>query len=181
MYFAKLNKEFTLGEYEKVREVISYGKERPDEFKGIQYSRVKIPNMHDVYQVIPQRFRKHFGLNLMRINSVVPAHTDSYIKMCINFYTQTENCITYFHKPIVENPKKYQIPNQSDGYMFDETDLMRDDNFIANTGEAWVLDVTKPHSVVPLGDIKERRAFTLATTAFTFDEVCDMLRETGNL
>lgn len=181
MYFAKLKNEFILSDYEKVKEVISYGKERPDEFKGIQYSKVKIPNMHDVYKVIPERFRKHFGLNLMRINSVVPAHTDSYIKMCINFYVLTENCVTYFHEPIVDSPRKHQIPNQKDGYMFNEKDLKRVDSFIAKPGEAWILDVTKPHSVVPQSVIKERRAFTLATKVFTFDEVCDMMRETGNL
>ena len=181
MYFAKLKNEFVLGEYEKVKDVISYGKERPDEFKGINYCKVRIPIMNDVYKVIPERFRKHFGLNLMRINSHVPAHTDSYIKTCINFYVLTENCITYFHEPIVDNPRKYQIPNQKDGYMFNEDDLIKVGNFIAKPNEAWILDVTKPHSVVPQSIIKERRAFTLATKHFTFNEVCDMMRETGNL
>ena len=184
MYFVKLKNEFTLGEFRVTNERntgIGYGEEQLGKYRGIQYTNVKIPTMNDVYKVIPQRFKKHFGLNLMRINSTVPPHTDSYIKTCINFYTKTENCTTWFHEPVVDNPRKYQIPNQNSGYMFIEADLKKADSFVARPGEAWVLDVTKPHSVTPQSTITERRAFTLATTAFTFDEVCDMMRETGNL
>jgi hypothetical protein len=181
MYFAKLKNEFNLSEYEKIKDVVNYGVDYVEEFKGIDYCKVKIPNMYDVYKIIPQQHRKMFGLNLMRINSKVPAHTDSIIKTCINFYIKTEPCITYFHEPIVEQPRMHQINNQSDGHMFNEDDLKRVADFIAKPNEAWILDVKKPHSVVPLFGISERRAFTLATNHFTFDEVCDMLKETGNL
>jgi len=181
MYFSKLKNEFNLSDYDKVRDVVNYGVDYVEEFKGIQYSRIKIPNMHDVYKILPKEYRKMFGLNLMRINSKVPAHTDSNIKTCINFYIKTEPCVTYFHEPIVENPRTHQINNQSDGYMFNEEDLKRVASFVAKPNEAWILDVKKPHSVVPLFGINERQAFTLATNSFTFDEVCDMLKETGNL
>lgn len=181
MYFMKLKNEFVLSDFKSIHDVISYGEKYVDSFKGIQYTKIRIPNMYDVYKVIPNQYRKFFGLNLMRINSKVPAHTDSIIKTCINFYIATENCITNFHEPIVEYPKTYQIKNQTDGYMFDENDLKKVDSFIAKPNEAWILNVKKPHSVVPLGGINERKAITLATNVFTFEEVCDMLRKTGNL
>lgn len=180
MYFIKLNGEFNLSESEKIRDVVSYGVGEK-QFKGIQYTRIKIPNMNDVYKVIPKEYRKYFGLNLMNINAQVPAHTDSNIKVAINFYIQTEPCITYFHAPIVDNPRKHQINNQSDGYMFNEEDLKRVDNFTAKPNEAWILDVKIPHSVRPLSILTERKAYQLATNSFTFVEVCDMLKETGNI
>ena len=61
MYFIKLNGEFNLSESEKIRDVVSYGVGEK-QFKGIQYTRIKIPNMNDVYKVIPKEYRKYFGL-----------------------------------------------------------------------------------------------------------------------
>jgi len=54
-------------------------------------------------------------------------------------------------------------------------------SFIANQYDAWVLDVSQPHSVKPIGDITERLGLSLATNTYNYDDVCNMLHETGNL
>jgi len=182
-YFAKLNGNFEFNsDIEKIRDVTTFGAtDTHQKFKGINYSRVKLLEMEDVYKVIPKGKKKFFFLNLMRINSKVPTHTDSTIKTCINFYIKTENCVTYFHEPKVENPRKFQISNQTDGYIFHPLDLQIVKEFNAKPTEAWVLNVKEPHSVVPLSGIEERVALSLQTKDFTFDEVCEMLKETGYL
>lgn len=179
--FVKLNKTFVIPDYDELETAFSYGADKDDSYEGIKYMTITTPSRDELFQVIPEEHRKHFGLNVMKINRTIPPHTDSYIKCCINFYMATENCVTQFHEPAVQNPRKYQIGNQSDGFMFVEADLKPIDRFIAQATEAWILDVKKPHSVFPLRGITERRAVTLATSKFTFDEVCEMLKQTGHI
>jgi hypothetical protein len=179
--FAKLNGSFIITDYQEREKRISYGQDNSDSYSGIKYMKINTPSRADIFKVIPEEHHKHFGLSVMRINSRVPPHTDSYIKCCINFYMVTENCVTQFWEPAVETPRSYQINNQADGFMFLEADLKPIDRFIASPSEAWVLNVKKPHSVFPLSVMLERRAITLGTKKFTFDEVCEMLKQTGYL
>jgi hypothetical protein len=117
----------------------------------------------------------------MEINTMIPPHTDSGIKAAINVYLQTEDCVTQFYDIASENANTYQLTTQTNGVIYEEADLVKSASFIAKPGEIWVLDVTKPHSVKPQGDIKKRVAVTLATDAYDFDQVCDLLKERGVL
>lgn len=180
-YCAKLNGEFYVKNYTELQKRISYeyaGDKADDSYKGILYSGVWVSNIKDLMQVIPENERKYFNVLIMKINSKIIPHTDSYIKSTINFYMKTENCITKFYDLRVENPKKRQIKNQKEGFLFDENELIEVENFVAKPNEAWLLDVTKPHAVHPMGQIKERLAITFGTTK-NYEEVYQMLKETN--
>jgi hypothetical protein len=78
---------------------------------------------------------------------------------------------------------KKMINNQEYGFSFlyDENDLIINSNFLAESNDVYVLDVTKPHSVKPQGKFEERVIVQLGTSTYGFNDVCNMLRETGNL
>ena len=148
--------------------------------KGIEYLKVICDPNTEFLNVIPSRYLKDFYLSVMRIDADIPAHTDSGIKTVINFYLKTDNCITQFFNIKSDSPHKWQVANQTDGYIYDEADLIRCGCFIANPMDIWVLDVSQPHSVTAIKEIKERLAVNLSTN-LPYADVCKMLHETGNL
>lgn len=178
--FIRCKNKFVVPDYEPLNLQISYGVEIDNEFRGIQYFNLN-GNLHpQIYSLIPEKYRKDFFMSLMRVNHTIPPHTDSGINSTINFYIQTENCITQFYEFKSSETKSYQVNNQTNGFIYDENDLVKTFSFIAEVGEIWALDVTQPHSVTPNGNIKERLAITLGSQ-YNHQDVCNMLSETGNL
>ena len=178
--FKQLNGTFDEVRYKALGEQVSYGVMADNEFRGIQYRDVVDIEGLEFDKVIPEQYRKHFVLSVMRINSGVPPHTDSCIKTTVNAYIKTEAYRTVFYDD-KSDAQTYQIQNQTNGVIYDYKDLIAVDSFIANPGETWVLDVTKPHSVEPLTKLDERIAIAYGTADFTYDEVCEMLKQTGSL
>ena len=179
--FKKLNCNVKIDSYEELLPTKSYGETVDGEFKGIQYKYVDFPTMQDLFLLFPERYRQDFFTQVMKVNRLIPPHTDSGIKTTINFYIKTDNCLTQFYRFKNNNPKRIQIENQTDGYIFDEKDLDLIGCFHAKDGDVWMLDVTIPHSVLPLAEFNDRIAITLATPIHSFETVCEMLKETGNL
>jgi len=179
--FQKLNKPFFITDYEALDKQVSFGDTVNGEFKGIMYLNVYCQNYRSVLEYIPERYRNKFCISLMEINAEIPPHTDCDL-VTINFYVETDNCVTEFYKFKNDNPKKHRIENQTgQGFIYDKEDLQIWSNYLAEPGDVYILDVTKPHSVTPLGEIKNRVAITLATASYDYNAVCDMLRETGHL
>jgi hypothetical protein len=170
--FQKLNQKFKKLEYTQKEEQISYG-------EVISYHNIHIKQGGVLY-VIPRRYREDFTVSVMKIQDSVPPHTDSEIKCTINFYIKPELCITKFYMPFKET-ESYQVPNQTNGKVYNKKDLICIGNFIAQSGDAWLLDVTQIHAVVPVFPIKERLAISVCTDKHTYEEVKQMLHETGNL
>jgi hypothetical protein len=170
MNFAKITHDLTFEDIRAKHEYVSYG-------GRIKYSTVDLTT--DVLQAIPQHYRDKFLVSLMEINNNIPPHTDSNIKCTINFYIKSGNFETKFWK-VKEGVKTntYKIKNQTNGSVFDISCLTFDDSFIALPGEAYLLDVTKPHSVTT-ESVSERVAICVQTDFFTFDEVKNMLVSTG--
>ena len=158
----------------------SYDLNEGGEFKGIKYYDVVLKT-DSIWRYVPEQYRKDFYTSMMWINTEVPPHTDTSDKVVINADVRPENCITEFYKFKSDIPKTKQITNQTDGYLFDKEDLIINSNFMAEKNDVYILDVTKPHSVVPQGPFEERVIIQLGTSIYNFKEVCDMLKETGNL
>lgn len=177
--FVKLKNTFNTPDYIISNSQLSYGITVDGEFKGVEYLNLK-DKLPEIEQFIPEKYRKHFGVLLMRINTIIPPHTDSDIKTTINFYIRTDDCLTQFYEFKNDNPTTQQVVNQTDGFLFEESDLNKIGGFIAQPNEAWLLDVTKPHSVIPQSEIKERLAVALSSK-LSYDEVYEILHETGNL
>ena len=174
--FQKLKGIYHIGECDIQDVQMQYGHQINNKFVGIQYCHVDFAEKMAIMNIIPREYHKCFYMTIMRINTQIPPHTDSGIKSTINFYINTDNCKTQFYKFKNDNPKKEQIENQSDGYIFDSNDLEETDFFVAQPSEAWVLNVANPHSVIPQSQFKERLAIALSSE-LEYDMVCDILKE----
>lgn len=147
--------------------------------RGIAYHHVDFDNF-DMFDIVPIEYKDYFTVTLMRVNCAIPPHTDSGIKSTINIYIDTEDCVTQFYKFKTLEPGTQQVDNQTDGFIFDEHDLEKTNSFVAKTAQAWLLDVSQPHAVIPPAKFNERTAVAISST-LAYNVVQDILRETGNL
>lgn len=196
--FKKLKNNIDVGEYTKLEEKMNYDSMIDGEFRGLSYAYIGGPATELMSNLIPERYRNFFYFSSMTANDEIPPHTDNEIVTTINFYIDPQNCITQFYKFRSKNPTKYPTPSPmhqnspallhdihkhflQGGHRFDKSDLDETSSFVAQPNEVYVLDVTQPHGVKPLGEFKLRTSVTLATEIYDFDHVCKMLQETGNL
>ena len=70
--------------------------------------------------------------------------------------------------------------NQTDGAIFHDKYLKKSSRFMAHPGEAYLLNVSHPHALIPSqkGPIK-RTAICMQLLDTSWSEAIDMLKETG--
>lgn len=180
--FVKLKHPFKIPHFKTLESHMRYGEVIDDTFVGIEYFKIDVDQqeVNNLLDIIPKQYQKDFCLTLMKVNTRVPPHTDSGINVTLNYYVETGNCMTNFYR-FKDTPQSYQIENQTDGHIYSEDSVEFVDSFCAESGEVYLLDVTKPHSVEPDSNFSMRTAFSLATSTYTFNEVSQMLKQTGNL
>ena len=171
-YFTKLNQKFKTPKYAETTPIVHYG-------IALDYYIVELQYPDDFLKYVPERYRDDFMLLFMRANTYVPPHTDSNIQCTINFYMKTDNCRTQFYKFKTDDVKKMQLDAQTNGFYFDVNDLEQTESFVAENNEAWVLNVAEPHAVLAGKRFIERNTITLSTMKYNYDEVIEMLKETG--
>jgi hypothetical protein len=147
--------------------------------KGIDYKKIWSPDAEKLLSVLPKRYWDDFHLTVMTINRPIPPHTDTEIITTINFYIETGGATTVFYESIVDEPRMFQIENQTDGYIYYPEDLKQVGSFIAKDLEIWCLDVKKIHAVE--GNVSLRKAVTLGTFKHKYEDVIEMFKETGCL
>lgn len=180
MFFRKLNEKFVIDHYNKDGKKIEYGIDTPIGFMGIQYSYMHTTSDEELLQVVPKEYRSQCTFSLMELNYQIPPHTDSDIEAIINFYIKTDDCITQFYYPPDDDIPRQQIGNQTDGTIFHEGYLKKSVRFMAQPGDAYLLDVSKPHSVVPTNSgMTDRKCVCLQILHKSFDEAVKMLQSTG--
>lgn len=175
MEFCKLTKEFVIADYNVLEVQTSFMKGD----KGIAYHHVSFDKF-SMFDIIPVQYRDSFTVTLMRINTQIPPHTDSGIKSTINIYIKTDLCLTQFYKFKNNNPGTEQVINQTDGFIFSENDLEKTNSFVAEPAQAWLLDVSQPHAVIPQSTFNERIAVAISST-LAYNVVENILKETGHL
>jgi len=182
MNFIKLKNNLDLANYSIDETTNSYGMEVNGVFKGIKYSKTDTTLKESLFNLIPKENRHFFDISVMQVNTYIPPHTDSNIMATINFYIKTSNCVTQFYSFNTDAPRKEQLKTQTNGYLFSIHDLNAEDKFVASSGEIWLLNVTKPHSVQPIvnGPV-DRVALCLSSRKFNFDETVALLQATGAL
>jgi hypothetical protein len=177
MQFIKLNKKFNVGEFTETNLINEYAING----KGIGYYNVDNYNKDLIFSVIPEKYRHEFFVREMKINYNIPPHTDSYVYATINFYVKAVDCQTNFFKK-VDASLGVKMTTQTTGRTYKEENLEHTGSFIAESGDAWLLDVSSPHSVKNLGiSPVDRIALVLQSSNYTFDQVYAMLQETGYL
>ena len=179
MAFQQLKHSFATPDYTIFGSQMRYGETVNGEFKGIEYLLIDTV-AEELWQVIPEDQRDNFFMTMMQVNTAIPPHTDSGIQSTINFYIRTDNCLTQFYRVKTDSPRIKQVDNQTDGHIFDLEDLEPTESFIAEPGTAWLLDITKPHAVIPLGEFSERQAIVLSSK-LPYSQVAALLKITGKL
>lgn len=117
---------------------------------------------------------------MMEIQNSIGPHIDNGIKVSINFYITPANYVTQFYE-VVEDTPVYSTGSNG-GKVYSAKNLRQTEDFIAQKGDIWLLNVAKPHSVESLNETLGRRvAVVVQTSRFSYDEVADMLRESGYL
>jgi hypothetical protein len=145
MNFLKLDKTYNLSStYKTFKSIASYGKNRNETFVGINYSMVATPDAELLFSVIPKESRKDFYIALMEVNTFIPPHVDTGVLSTINFYIKSDGCTTQFYdfKPSADKSRV-----DTKGYVYDIKDLCEADSFVADDGDAYLLDTTKVHAV----------------------------------
>jgi hypothetical protein len=172
MYFKKLKNGFNYTEFPQDEIFQFYG----DKDKGVIYYNIDQKNSH-LFNCIKEPYRKYFGMTSMKINmSTVPPHTDSNILVTINFYIRANNYKTTFYKISNPNYSTNKLETQTNGRVFNFEDLSEEVNFVANDNDIYVLDVTKPHSVINLSNRDDDRiAISIQSTVVSYKQTISIL------
>lgn len=80
------------------------------------------------------------------------AHIDHGPKAALNFYISAGTDETIFYKKKTQNIPSIQYPGQLDNNVFRTDDLIEESKFVSNSNEAYLLDVSKIHSVNKITD-----------------------------
>lgn len=179
--FAKSTKQINIKDYKLLGIHSQFGMVIDGNFKGVRYNVTEPYEFREFLDLIPKRYQSDFYLSVMVINHEIPPHTDSGIRAVVNLYLETGNCSTVFYDIASDAPKLTQVDNQTNGHIYDVSDLHERGFFVALSGETWVLDVTRPHSVIPRGKMGNRIVASLTTNSHDFNDVILMLRETGSI
>jgi hypothetical protein len=167
--FCKLSTKFKNLAYTEGKERVSYD--------GI-ISYLDLNNLNkNILDILPTKYHNLFTVSLMKINNEVPPHTDSGSKVVINFYIKAGNYKTSFYDGYA---KSYQVENQTNGKVFEKDGLTALSSFVAKDGDIYCLNVDKIHGVDCLDLIPtERIAVCISSDSLSYDEVCNMLKETN--
>lgn len=191
--FTKLNKKFDHSEYKVTTRHIDFlmPLRSTGELRGTYYDNIELADKEKYLQILPKKYWSDFMLTLLTIDHYIPPHTDSNVTASINFYIETHNCHTFFFIPKGNEVKGYKgTDTQTNGKLYNSEDLIEIGNFVAEPGDCYVFDPKVIHSVAPnkLSDIsiklsptKPRKAISLVTNLYSYEEVLEMCRETGNL
>jgi hypothetical protein len=167
--FCKLNNKIENLIYTEGKEQVSYDG---------RISYLHLTNLNkNILEILPTKYHNLFTVSLMKINNEVPPHTDSGSKVVINFYIKAGNYKTSFYDG---HAKSYQVENQTNGKVFEKNGLTALSSFVAKDGDIYCLNVDKIHGVDCLDLVPtERIAVCISSDSFSYDEVCNMLKETN--
>jgi hypothetical protein len=101
-------------------------------------------------------------------------HKDHNTLVTLNYYAQASDDITIFYKT-VESAKAKQYEGKEQANIFDVNDLIEDVCFIANSNEAFLLDVSQVHAVLKKS-VEPRVFISYAWEKTTYQQVLDSLK-----
>ena len=129
------------------------------EFAGIN-TLLEYYVIKDVNYILSQHIRKICNIDPTYIiyaqitnKGLLGAHIDHGPIVNLNFYLQAAEDITHFYKKN-EKVTGYQYTGQKEANIFDYRELEHVGSFVANTNEAYLLNVSEIHSVEKVTDTK---------------------------
>lgn len=96
---------------------------------------------------LPQLLQPHLiSVNFAEIRLLAP-HIHTKEECVINYYAATNGEVTKFYEGEIIPDDSYVLDNGNDFYNIDITKVHEVEKFIAQDGDAWILDTKQPHSV----------------------------------
>ena len=149
-----------------------FGLDQGNGWQGISYYTIDPYIKIKMLDILPVECQSMFDAKLMVINRLeIPAHTDDHILTSINFYVETADAITRFHKVKDKiNPALIKLPNQYNGAIFEPHCLDLVGEFKAEKNDIWILNVKKPHSVSCSSNVN-RIAYCLQSRQISYNQL----------
>ena len=171
--FKKTNLKHDLKYSPGIDLLYSYGYDEGQGWVGVRYYSI-IPEIADkIYFALPESIRDKFEILLMEINRpIIPGHIDEGIKTAINFYVNTADAVTKYHRLRTDTESEIVLLDThttGTGRLFRDGCLETISEFKSESGEVWVLDVSKIHSV-ECGKNEVRTAFCATSAFISFEE-----------
>ena len=150
--------------------------------------------LQQIYNLMPVHARHLLTISGVKITGQLPPHIDD-AKTSILVYVSTEGVRTQFYKLKTSNPKILHESTLSGSTASTEiskiaykpetyswADLSKDDSYVANNYDAYCMNGTSIHTIIPGITREINRTFILVTFANTsFDSVVSLLKETNSI
>jgi hypothetical protein len=146
--------------------------------RSIEFFNISNVIEQTLLEIIPMEYRKYFKGSFFSINtSYIRPHTDSDRKVGVNFYVKGNNAITKFFN-IKEGATVVheQVFGQTNGSVYQESNLVSTGIFKATPGEVWILDVSQIHSVINSSG-EDRVAYTLSSNILSYSDTLEILKD----
>ena len=151
------------------------------------------PKIQKIYDLIPAYAHRFFSVSGITISDNLIPHTDD-VRTSIIFYINTSGYKTQFYKINTDKPVINYSSTEVNGQLITDPtsyrpetyrieDLIEDGYYIANNNDAYCLDGSKPHALIPLDGqaAPQVRSFVLFKTAIPFAGVVSLLKKTNSI
>lgn len=182
MFFYKLDQIFDTNVKVEVGDIYYYvgtcdPRKDPDNFTGVFYRKI-LSNCDTFFRFLPKDSWSDWEVSYMEVFNDTLPHIDNNIKSKINFYLQTDDCVTQYWEPNKLELDTLKLSTQTKGKIFNHKDLKLVDSFKANDGDIYLLDVTKIHCVVVSSkENKMHRKVISVHSTIPFDQAKSLLIE----
>ena len=150
--------------------------------------------LQQIYNLMPVHARHLLSISGVRITGLLPPHIDD-AKTSILVYVNTGGIRTQFYKFKTSNPKivyESTLDGSTASTEISKTaykpetyswaDLSKDDSYVANNYDAYCVNGSSIHAIMPDVTREINRTFILVTFANTsFDSVVSLLKETNSI
>lgn len=134
-------------------------------------------NIHNEQEFIKQHRQKIFSVNPSRVSFAIISgkgmlfpHKDHGCQVSLNYYITANEDITNFYNINNSNASGIKYPGKIESNIFNEKDLKKEDNFIANSNDLFLLNVTEIHSVEKINN-SPRMFIAYSWDNITYDEL----------
>ena len=164
-----------------LKKQIEFATKAGAEFYGIRYYDVASTMLESLYALLPKEVHGDFYSSLLVINDDIPPHTDIVETAGLNCYTEPGGYWTNFYLN-ENNTRGIEYADHGEGHIYDPQLLTRVGAFQAQPFEIYLINNKTIHQVVTdLVDKPRREVLQLATNKYSFDEVCQMVKDIQNV
>jgi hypothetical protein len=177
MYYRKLNLSLPNINYAENTShyLMTYGQK-----KLLTYYKLNELTANMVVDILPNSLKKHVTsvdwVFSGTQSPVIMPHIDNGVLTNINFYLETAEATTRFYEPITDGiPTPISDPNATygniGGKIFPWHTVRAVEDFKANPGDCYLLNVSKPHAVIGLAIPTQRKFVTVMFEKLDFNSV----------